>query len=503
MFAVPPQLLTHPVTLLFAYNIYTIMQPSAALCAALVAFFGLSPAAALPANVDPRNVIVRDVAIIGGGSSGIHAAIQLKDAGKSIIVVESKSLVGGHTNTYTDRATGIPADYGVAIWHNTSTVSEYFNRFNVPLTRAAAIFNSQPLPFDYGTGSIVNVPAAARPSQQAIGEALQKYVAFLMKYPQLAGGMFLPRPVPQELSMPFGQLAKQLGIEAAVPTLIQFNPATGDASTLPTAEFIRVAGLELVQQIVNQSFVTSARGNNSEIYGKAQAELLQAQSLLLSSQVISSQRRDNGVEIAVKTPQGIKYICAKKLIITIPPRLENLTPFNPTQNERSVFSKWLNAGYYNCIVKNTGLPPTTVISTNLRNPFAQGNDPGIVLASPNTIPGHSNVYYSTPRSTAQFPLSIDVVKARILAELKRAQAVNQSNRNFTQTQPEFVVCQSHSPFYLQVTSEDIASGFYDRMNALQGQKSTYWTGAAWRGQDSTAIWNFNKQVLLPMVMQGL
>jgi heterodisulfide reductase subunit A-like polyferredoxin len=46
---------------------------------------------------EPEDNIVRDVAIIPGGSSGTHAAISLKDKGKSIGVVEQKARLGGHT----------------------------------------------------------------------------------------------------------------------------------------------------------------------------------------------------------------------------------------------------------------------------------------------------------------------------------------------------------------------------------------------------------------------
>lgn len=44
-----------------------------------------------------KDIIVRDVAIIGGGSAGTHAAISLKDKGKSIVLVEAKGRLGGHT----------------------------------------------------------------------------------------------------------------------------------------------------------------------------------------------------------------------------------------------------------------------------------------------------------------------------------------------------------------------------------------------------------------------
>ncbi|KAH7555843.1 hypothetical protein BM1_06369 [Bipolaris maydis] len=479
------------------------MQSSAAFCVALVAFFGLSPTSALPANVDPRNVISRDVAIIGGGSSGIHAAIQLKDAGKSIMVIESKARIGGHTDTWTDPKTGIAVDYGVSIWHNISSVLEYFNRFNVPLA-PSSVTVGQTLNIDFTTGAVIPVPASSQPTQEALAAAFQKYAAFLMKYPQLASGMFLPNPVPKELSQPFGQLVQQLGIEAIVPILARLNPGNGDLATIPVVEFARVAGLDLIKQTTANSFLTTARHNNSEIYGKAQAELLHANSLLLSSHVISSQRKDNKVELAVQTPEGIKYICAKKVVIAIPPRLENLQPFSPTEAERSVFSRWINAGYYTCIVNNTGLPTMLVDNINPNNPFfALPSQPGTLMATPNGVPGLFNVYYVSPRGNAEYPFTLDEVKSRMVADLKRAQTVNQKTANFTQTNPEFVVCAAHQPFYLQVSSEDIDAGFYNRMNALQGQKSFFYTGAAFRAHDSSMIWDYNNQVLLPMLLKSL
>jgi hypothetical protein len=41
------------------------------------------------------------------------------------------------------------------------------------------------------------------------------------------------------------------------------------------------------------------------------------------------------------------------------------------------------------------------------------------------------------------------------------------------------------------------------MNALQGVRSTYWTVAAFRAQDSSSLWRFNEEVVLPMVLEGL
>jgi hypothetical protein len=62
---------------------------------------------------------------------------------------------------------------------------------------------------------------------------------------------------------------------------------------------------------------------------------------------------------------------------------------------------------------------------------------------------------------------------------------------------------SHALFYLQAKADDTQKGIYDDMNALQRQSSTYWTGAVWRAQDSSALWQFNEKVVLPIVLKGL
>jgi len=47
-----------------------------------------------------------DVAIIGGGLSGLASAVLLNEAGKSVIVLEAKKLMGGRICSITDDKTG-------------------------------------------------------------------------------------------------------------------------------------------------------------------------------------------------------------------------------------------------------------------------------------------------------------------------------------------------------------------------------------------------------------
>src|SRR5882724_8011733 len=95
---------------------------------------GLAATQLRPRSASARTTTIeRDVCVIGGGSSGTFSAVQLRDAGKSVLVIERKQRLGGHTETYVDPATGIPTDIGVVVFHSLPVVTNYFARFGVPL----------------------------------------------------------------------------------------------------------------------------------------------------------------------------------------------------------------------------------------------------------------------------------------------------------------------------------------------------------------------------------
>lgn len=449
-----------------------------------------------PSSFYPSAIITRDVAIIGGGSSGTHTAISLKDANKSVIVVEIKNQLGGHTETYTDPATGITYDYGVLVYQNESIVLDYFARFDIPL--APPQFAGNEADYDISTGLAVNISA---PSIEDLGAGVRKYAAFLAQYPKLESGMFLPSPVPAGLTIPFGDLVNKLGLEAVVQTMFNTNQGIGDILGVPVVENARVNGLGLIQQLAASSLVSTARRNNSELYGKAQAELLDADSLLLSSQVVRSVRGVNGVDLVVKAPDGVKLVRAKKLLITIPPRLNLLARFGLRKQEREVFGKLVDAGYYAALVRNTGVPDDLFIYNRASDtPYNLPAMPGVYHIQPTAIPGVKAIYYGSQRSNATYPLSDDFVREAI-ASIKRLQTANPDN--FEATEPDFVVYTSHAPFYMQASPEDIQASIYDEMNALQGLRSTYWSGATFRAPDSSALWKFNKEIVFPILMEGL
>jgi hypothetical protein len=273
--------------------------------------------------------------------------------------------------------------------------------------------------------------------------------------------------------------------------------------TLPTVEMIRTFGLDLVTQLSTGDFLTPTSQNSSELYGKAQAELLQTSSLLLSATVKRSTRTQTGVELIVSTKDGEKLIRAKRLLITSPPRSDLFQPMlNLSQQESQIFSKFVDTGYYTSLIKNTGMLDNQTIWNYVQDtPYNLPTLPAIYSIFTTPIPGVKVVYYGTQRANLSTPMTDDQVKSDILTAIKKLQTTNP--KTFKKTDPKFVAFSSHSPYYLQARPEDTKAGFYDKLYALQGVNSTFWSGASFRAQDSSSIWRFNEEVVLPMLLEGL
>ncbi|KAH8714862.1 hypothetical protein GQ44DRAFT_625125 [Phaeosphaeriaceae sp. PMI808] len=454
-----------------------------------------------PYNMDPNfykpeHVVKTDCVIIGGGGTGTYSAIQLKDQGKKIMVIESKARLGGHTETYIEPQSGLPIDMGVKLYHNEPLVYKWFARFNLSTTKvdlSAVAPSSQKV--DFRTGQIIQgLPAA---NQTAMAAALQRYAGVLQKYPQLEGGFYLPDPVPEDLYMPFGQFVQKYDIADAVQFIFGITSAFGDILELPALQQFRTLSLSLLATTTN--FQTSSVMDNSLLFEKATAELLASNSLLLSSRVLATERvsQSGCVRVLVDTPKGRQLIVAKKILMTIPPTPAALAAFDTNQDELSVFNQLQAVGYYTSIIRNAGPANVTLQNLALDKPYALPPMPAIYNVNPTGIdPSLSLVYYGT--KVGQL-LSDNEAKAAIIADLKRYQVAN----GLPSTEPEFVAFSNHSPYNMMVGSKATKAGFYKKLYALQGKRNTFWTGATWRAHDSSASWAFTSQSVLPALVASL
>src|SRR4051812_3723415 len=96
--------------------------------------------------------LVKDVAIIGGGASGTYAAVRLReDFNKSIVLIEPKLNLGGHTNTYRIPGTNYTIDFGVQSYLPYGPALDFFARFGIT-TRTFAPKRLTALNVDVETG---------------------------------------------------------------------------------------------------------------------------------------------------------------------------------------------------------------------------------------------------------------------------------------------------------------------------------------------------------------
>ncbi|KAF3039149.1 hypothetical protein E8E12_003795 [Didymella heteroderae] len=402
-------------------------------------------------NLDPSHygsdcIVDVDVAVIGGGSVGTYAAVQLKDQGEKVLVIEKKGRLGGHTETYTDPQSGYPIDMGVRLYYDDRTVHDWYARFNLSTItiNVGVTGGAAPQYVDFRTGKVLQgVPAG---NDTALAAALQRYSAVLAKYPQLESGYFLPDPVPEDLLMPFGQFVEKYDIGAAVQFFFNVAGAFGDTLELPTLQQFRAQSLGLLATASN--FQASLVMNNSLLFGKATAELLASKSLFLSSKVLHTERL-----------QGF--------------------------------------GYYASVIRNAGPVNVTLQNLAVDQPYALPPMPGFYNCNPTGVnPSLSLCFYGTKLGQI---LSDDEAKAAIVASLKQYQTVN----GLKTTDPDFVAFSNHSPYWLMAGSEATKAGFYEKMYALQGKRNTFWTGATWRAQDSSASWKFTKNIVLPALVASL
>ena len=436
-----------------------------------------------------KDIITRDVCVIGGGSTGTYASIRLHDSGKSVVIVESKGRLGGHTETYIDPVSHIPVDIGVQVWHNLTIVKDYFARLGVDL--APADFGNPTNQYtDFRTATVVG--GYTPPNPQA---ALGAYGAQIARYPYVEAGFNLPDPVPEDLLLPFGDFVKKYpAISDAVSLIFSFAQGLGDFLAQPTLYVFKNFGLDLLRNL-QTGFLTTAKHDNSLLYESA-TKVLGAANILFNSKVLYMDRDAKAAyqSIIVQTPSGKKLIRAKKILMTIPPKLENLHGFDLDVVERNLFAQFQNSAYYTGLLRDTSLPPTISFTNTAANtPYNLPVLPGAYTLGPTAAPGLTSVFYGSPRA-----LSEEQVKADIIATVHKLQKSN----GVAQTEPTFAVFSSHTPFELTVKGEAIKAGFYRKLYALQGRRGMFYTGAAFHTHDSSLLWQFT-EALLPAILKAL
>lgn len=442
-------------------------------------------------DYDPKDVIYRDVAIVGGGAAGTYTAVHLKDHGKTVILIEKKDKLGGHAETYI-APNGYAITYGVIVWGNTTIVRDYFGRFNIPLKllQNSHLGGGDGDYADFRTGKRVNYTVASDEDQTA---AFNTYRKLLAMYPGLQEGFKMTYPVAEELLLPFGDFVRKYKLEAFLSTVFILNQGYAPLLEIPTLYMLKYLNENQLDSTFNGNLITEA--HDTYLLYEAAGRYLGASNVLTNSVPVAMDRSCSPVKIVVETPDGCKLVVAKKIVSAIPPTLDNLHGYDLSRSERRLFSKWKVNGYYTGIMNNTGIPDGLALrAIQLDQPYALPKLPGIYTLGRTTPTELTSVDYGAPTA-----LLAEEVKADIEKALRRLQ----KEQGFPQTKPDWVRFASHAPFNLEVDVEDIKDGFYEELWGLNGERNTFYNGAAFMTQASTALWQYTKQFILPMVLDSL
>jgi flavin-dependent amine oxidoreductase len=426
-----------------------------------------------------------DVLIIGGGATGTFAATKLRDQGKKVTVVESTKRLGGHVNTFTDPTTGAPIDYGVQAYILNDQTRDFFARFDV--TTNSSLQSPFPTTIaDFKTGFVV--PNATATDITTLIGPITEFITAASAYTGIAQGYYdIPQPVQPELLEPFGAFVARHNLGPEILQVVwQFAHGVGNLLETPTLYVLQNFGLPHVLGLAG-GYVFSPAGNQL-LYDRAAAFL--GSDVLFSSHVVSSTRTATGVTAVVQTSKGRRTIRAKKLLITIPPTVANLAPFDLSANETDVFSQFQDVPYHVGIVRGSSLQDlTNYYNVDLASSSLLPSTPFVFRLETVGVPGYQTVKVIGEPSTA---------KAKDLA-LGAARTVGSAVSGAPGT-PDLAAWGQHKDLQLHVSAEAVAAGFYTKLYALQGGRSTYFTGNAWASDYSPLLWAFTEERVLPFLV---
>ncbi|OJI87359.1 hypothetical protein ASPTUDRAFT_74171 [Aspergillus tubingensis CBS 134.48] len=416
----------------------------------LCSLVALLPAAA------PLETITCDICILGGGSSGTYSAIQLKDAGKHVVVIEPNNRLGGHAETLY-LPDGNYVDYGVEGVFNNELSRNYFRRLGVDWKPLLPL-NKRTDFVDFSTGERVDPPAGILQALVStfIYRSSIKHWTFLTK-----GVYDLPDPVPEDLLRPFRDFVEKHSLEAALHLVFLFSQNVGNLLDMPTLYAIQNFGVPHVDALIH-GYITPKNGMY-ELYKQA-TEIL-GSDVLFQTNVVATNRSDSGVEVTVQHANGTRtLIRARNLLITFPPLMQKLQGFDLDETETDLFQKWFWRTYYVAVANNTGIPDKLWV-TNTDPANGLGSLPRMpfdFLLQYMGAPGHS-----TSKIVGDMNFTAEDARDLIAADFARMKAKG----TFPIEDPQIVVFGDSSPETLMVSPEEIRNGFYRKLYALQGRRN--------------------------------
>lgn len=368
----------------------------------------------------------------------------------------------------------------------------FFERFDIPL-QTNVLFASETDYVDTNTGQLVsNVVGPLITNASVV--ALQKYLDVIVQwdYILLPGYWNFPPgdEIPADLLLPFVDFVAKYGLEDMEPIIFVVSGQSVE-STNPTLYVVKNFGTPVVEGFFNNTFFDPVPFNNSLLYGDA--ERLLGSDVALTSTVVEANRSNSGVQLIVENSQtGARTLVkAKRLLVSVPPSLENLAVFGLDEQETAVFRTWSYGTVYTAVLKTNLVPANTSLafvtpanSTTAPQPYSFG-------VTWNGSPDYFWLIFGS-----QEPLTEAEVEEAILAQMQTV-ADGGSFPPIGSSTPssEIVAISNHSSITWGQSVEQLQAGFIEELYSLQGHQNTWYTGGLWCPDYSSNVWAFTDTVL--------
>lgn len=184
--------------------------------------------------------------------------------------------------------------------------------------------------------------------------------------------------------------------------------------------------------------------------------------------------------------------------------IDNLKGFDLNEIEVPIFNKFQGHSWYVGLVNKSGVPDNvTLINFGINNTkyFNIPVLPGFYDIFATVVPGLH--YFLFGGNDSQPTFTQAQVETNLQDTLTRLRATG-TIPGSSEAADKFNIIDfsSHTPYEVYVSWDQIAKGFYKKLFALQGQRNTYWTGAAFVTHNSAAIWNYTDQLVTKMWSEG-
>lgn len=380
------------------------------------------------------------------------------------------------------------------------TTVAFFKKFNVGLIDPD--FNNyvdllvKTKNVDFETGRDVNVTYGPAGVADVV-LALLGYLELTKKYKSwFDDGYYMHGDIPEDLLLPFGKFLDRYGLQGSLGilrNLLWLN----DALNTPTWSVMAVVGYPQVSAfflgVLGPSFKWPATHSSETLFDHVLEHM--RDDVLLESTVYSSRRTSRGVTLVVQTPKGRRTVVAKKLLIAATPSPDNIGPWDLSREERSVFSKFSWETLYVGIVGNTSVP---VSIPGIRN--APNNASHLFLPQGNFCDAYARGGFDGTKS--DYWNARVIGKSNLTSDEARSLMLQPLKKMVKTADPKLYAFASHGLTAPKVSAQELRAGFYKKLYALQGRRSTFWTGLAWAPDYTPILWDFNEK-LFPRILQGL